>query len=197
MGTIELKDNILYKQRFKDTVNYAEYLFFMPAVLRKEVFRQLHSNITSGHLGRRKTYDKIRKRFYWCNMHKDVSYWYRICSTCGSRKMPYRNAKTPMRQYNVGYPMECIGLDICGPNPVSKKGHKYLMVVSCYFTKWVDAIPLKTQDAKYVTSKLVDRFISIFGVPLQLHPDLGSNFESKVFQEDQDYCKKTSVGWYG
>ena len=60
-----------------------------------------------------------------------------------------------MRQYNVGYPMESIGLGICGPYPVSKKGNRYLMVVSCYFTKWVDAIPLKSQEAKYVASKLV------------------------------------------
>ena len=55
--------------------------------------------------------------------------------------------------------------------------------VSCYFSKWVDAIPLKTQDAKCVASKLSNKFISIFGVPVQLHTDLGSNFESKVFQE--------------
>ena len=182
-GTLELKDDILYKKRFRDIGNDAEYLFLMPAVLRKEAFRQLHENVTGGHLGRRKTYDKIRKRFYWCCMHKDVSYWCRVCSTCGSRKMPHRNAKAPMQQYNVGYPMERIGLDICGPFPVSKKGHRYLMVVSCYFTKWIDAIPLKSQEAKYVASKLVNRFISIFGVPLQLHTDLGSNFESKVFQE--------------
>ena len=179
--TIEVKEDILYKKHFRNIGNDAEYLFIMPAVLRREVFRQLHDNVTGGHLGRRKTYDKIKKRFYWCNMHKDVSYWCRICSTCGSRKMPDRKAKAPMRQYNVGYPMERIGLDICGPYPVSKKGHRYLMVVSCYFTKWVDAIPLKTQEAKYVASKLVNRFISIFGVPLQLHTDFGSNFESKVF----------------
>ena len=165
--TMELKDNILYKKRIRDIDNDAEYLFLMPNILRKEVFHQLHGNITGGHLGRRKTYDKIRKRFYWCNMHKDVSYWCRICSTCGSRKMPYRKAKAPMRQYNIGYPMERIVLDICGPYPVSKTGHRYLMVVSCYFTKWVDAIPLKTQEAKHVASKLVNRFISIFGVPLQ------------------------------
>lgn len=42
---------------------------------------------------------------------------------------------------------------------------------------------MKTQEAKYVASKLVNRFISIFGVPLQLHMDLGTNFESKVFLE--------------
>ena len=181
--TIELRDDLLFKKRFRDVGNDAEYLILMPAVLRKEVFHQLHTSVTGGHLGRCQTYDKMRKRFYWCSMYKNVSYWCRTCSTCGSRKMPHRSAKAPMRLYNVGFPMERIGLDICGPYPVSKKGHRYLMVVSCYFTKWVDAIPLKTQEAKYVASKLVNRFISILGVPLQLHTDLGSNFESKVFQK--------------
>ena len=95
-----------------------------------------------------------------------------------------------MRQYNVGYPMEHIGLDISGPYPASKRGHKYLMVASCYFTKWMDAIPLKTQEATHVASELVDQFISVFGVPLQLHTDLGSNFESKVFQE---VCKLLGI----
>ena len=188
--TIELRDDLLFKKRFRDVGNDAEYLILMPAVLRKEVFHQLHTSVTGGHLGRRKTYDKMRKRFYWCSMYKNVSYWCRTCSTCGSRKMPHRSAKAPMRLYNVGFPMERIGLDICGPYPVSKKGHRYLMVVSCYFTKWVDAIPLKTQEAKYVASKLVNRFISILGVPLQLHTDLGSNFESKVFQE---VCKLLGI----
>ena len=64
------------------------------------------------------------------------------------------------------------------------------MVVSCYFTKWIDAIPLKSQEAKYVATKLVNRFISIYGVPLQLHTDFGSNFESKVFQE---VCKLLGI----
>ena len=188
--TIELRDDLLFKKRFRDVGNDAEYLFLMPAVLRNEVFRQLHENVTGGHLGRRKTYDKIRKRFYLCSMYTNASYWCRTCSTCGSRKMPHKSAKAPMRLYNVGFPMELIGLDICGPYPVSKKGHKYLMVVSCYFTKWVDAIPLKTQEAKYVASKLVNRFISILGVPLQLYTDLGSTFESKVVQE---VCKLLGI----
>ena len=124
-------DDILFRKRFRDVGNDAKYLFLVSEALRKEVFRQLHECVTVGHLGRRKTYDKIKKRFYCCNMQKDVSYWCRTCPTCGSRKMLSRHAKAPMRQYNVGYPMERIGVDICGPYPISKKDNKYLMVVSC------------------------------------------------------------------
>ena len=36
----------------------------------------------------------------------------------------------------------------------------------------------------------MNTFISIFGVPLQLHIDLGSNFESSVFQE---VCKLLGI----
>ena len=88
-----------------------------------------------------------------------------------------------MQQYNVGYPMERIAIDLSGPYPVSKKGNKYLMVVSDYFTKWVDAIPLRNQEATHIAEKLVNRFILILGVPLKLRTDRATNFKSKVFQE--------------
>ena len=38
-------------------------------------------------------------------------------------------------------------------------------------------------DAKTVASKLIDRFISVLGVPSELDSDQGSNFESCVFRE--------------
>ena len=181
--TIEIKDGILCKKYIRADGTGADYLYIVPVSLRKEIFKHLHEYTTGGHLGRRKTYEKFKKRFYWCNMHQDVSYWCRICTTCGSRKLPPRKAKGPMRQYNVGCPMERIAIDLTGPYPISKKGHKYLMVVSDYFTKWVDAIPLKSQEATHIAERLVNRFSSIFGVPLQLHTDMATNFESKVFQE--------------
>ena len=112
---LEVQDGIFCKTHERDDGTGTDYLYILPASLRKEAFRHLHEFITGGHLGRAKTYEKIRKRFYWCNMHRDVSYWCRICSTCGARKTPPRRAKAPMRQYNVGCPMERIAIDISGP----------------------------------------------------------------------------------
>jgi hypothetical protein len=48
-----------------------------------------------------------------------------------------------MKKNNVGMPMERITIDIQGPYPKSKRGFKYILVVGDYFTKWIDAIPLK------------------------------------------------------
>ena len=88
-----------------------------------------------------------------------------------------------MRQYNVGYPLERVAIDLMGPSTCTNNDNKYLLLVSCYFTKWLDVIPLSSTDAKTIANKLIERFISVFGVPLMLHSDQGSSFGSQVFQE--------------
>ncbi|XP_045213107.2 protein NYNRIN-like [Mercenaria mercenaria] len=79
--------------------------------------------------------------------------------------------------------MERCALDIQGPYPTSNKGMKYILVVGDYFTKFLQAIPLKCLETKYVATKLVNKFISLLGTPLELFSDRGSNFESTIFKE--------------
>lgn len=156
----------------------------LPHSLRKNAFALLHETVTAGHLGVQKTFCKIRQRFYWYHYKEDVEHWCRVCDVCGSRKQPHRRAKAPMKQYNVGYPLERVAIDIMGPLPCTNISRsKYLLLVSCYFTKWLDAIPLVSIDAKTIATKLIERFISVFGVPTQLHSDQGSGFESTLFKE--------------
>ena len=79
--------------------------------------------------------------------------------------------------------MERVAIDIMGPLPKSNKGNSYILVIGDYFSKWVDAIPIRNQKANTVAQKLVDQIVSIFGVPMQIHSDQGRMFESDVFQE--------------
>ena len=50
-----MKEDILYKKHFRNIGSDVESLLIMPAVLRKEVFHQLHDNVPGGHLGKTKT----------------------------------------------------------------------------------------------------------------------------------------------
>ncbi|GBM91368.1 hypothetical protein AVEN_201343-1 [Araneus ventricosus] len=52
-----------------------------------------------------------------------------------------------------------------------------------YFTKWPEAIPIPDQEASSVSEELVRTFISRYGVPMILHSDQGSNFNSALFTE--------------
>ena len=58
-----------------------------------------------------------------------------------------------------------------------------MIVISDYFTKWTQAHALKDQTAQTVADVIVREFVSIFGMPRQIHSDQGRNFESLLFQE--------------
>ena len=44
-----------------------------------------------------------------------------------------------------GFPLEKLAVDILGPLPVTEKGNKYILVVSDYFTRWVEAYPMPSR----------------------------------------------------
>jgi hypothetical protein len=53
------------------------------------------------------------------------------------------------------WPFRGWGIDLIGQiNPPSSKGHKFVLLATDYFTKWVEAIPLKK-----VTSENMVEFI--------------------------------------
>ena len=176
-------DQILSKKFESDRGDKVCSQIIIPQSLVPVVLEQLHDSVTGGHLGVKKTFNKIREKYHWYRMYRDVERWCQKCDICNSRKMSQRRAKAPMKIYNVGAPLERVAVDIMGPLPITKMGNRYLLVIGDYFTKWVEAIPLKNQEANAVASELVDKFVSIFGVPIQIHSDQGTNFESCVFQE--------------
>ena len=54
----------------------------LPKTLHSEVFKSLHSDVTSAHLGVNRTIDRFKSRFYWPNMREDISKWCRECLLC-------------------------------------------------------------------------------------------------------------------
>jgi len=91
--------------------------------------------------------------------------------------------RAPLRQYNVGVPLERIALEILGPLSKSERGNKYLLVIGDYFSKWTDAYPIRKLGARTVARVLVDRFISIFGV-------LCNYILTKVLTSNLSFSKK-------
>ena len=79
--------------------------------------------------------------------------------------------------YRVGAPMDRIGIDILGPLPTSNQGNTCLLVVGDYFTRWIEAYPMSDQQAETTANHLVFQFFSRFGIPFEIHSDLGCLFQ--------------------
>jgi hypothetical protein len=50
-------------------------------------------------------------------------------------------------------------------NPSSSKGHQYILAITDYFTKWVEAIPMKSVTLKVVINFIKEHVIHRFEIP--------------------------------
>ncbi|RVW78395.1 Gag-Pol polyprotein [Vitis vinifera] len=73
------------------------------------------------------------------------------------------------------------GIDFMGPFPMSF-GHSYILVGVDYVSKWVEAIPCRTNDHKVVLKFLKENIFSRFGVPKAIISDGGTHFCNKPFE---------------
>ena len=149
----------------------------------KEIIRNNHDTLLSGHFGVNKTSSKIKKKYYWYQMDQDIRLYIRQCKQCNKDEEPRKKPKARLGLYLAGYPMDRIAVDIMGPMPLTKGGNRYILVIGDYFTRWMEAYGLPSQQADVVAQKLVHEFISRFGTPLEIHSDQGRNFESVLFKE--------------
>ncbi|KAK3742155.1 hypothetical protein QZH41_007827 [Actinostola sp. cb2023] len=180
---LQLRDGVLYRKWESEEGDTVQWQLLVPKSLRPEVLRGLHDAKTAGHLGVTKTLGRVKQRFYWYKCSQDVRDWCRKCDLCAASKIPQKTPRAAMKRYNVGAPLERVALDVLGPLPESESSNKYILVVSDYFSKWTEAYAIPNQEAVTVAKRVVDEFVSRFGVPRQLHSDQGRNFISAVFTE--------------
>jgi hypothetical protein len=72
------------------------------------------------------------------------------------------------------------GIDFMSPFPNSY-GNLYILVGVDYVSKWVEAVPSKTNDHKVVVKFLQDNIFTRFGTPRAIISDGGSHFNNQVF----------------
>ena len=155
----------------------------IPRDLKKEVLKQMHGGIMSGHMGTKKTKAKIGQRFYWFNMKEDIKVFIRQCDICARDKKPPRAPRAPMGSVRTGAPWDVLATDYLGPFPITNNGNRYILVLTDLFSKYVEVIPVPDLTAETCANKIINEFISRWGCPLSILSDQGRTYESKVFKE--------------
>ena len=153
----------------------------LPKKCRNTVLHIAHTIPSVGYLGK-KTAGRILKRFYWPTLFQDVEDFCRSCEVCQKSTHGW-GARAPMIPLPImGEPFERIAMDIVGPLPRSRAGHRYVLVVCDYATKYPEAVPLKSIDAECIAEELVKIFARM-GIPKEILTDQGSNFMSQLLAE--------------
>ncbi|GFW10876.1 retrovirus-related Pol polyprotein from transposon 17.6 [Trichonephila clavipes] len=119
------------------TTNGKLWLPVIPKHLRADILRHFHDAPTAGHLGFAKTYDRIRKRFYWPGMYRNVVRYVMHCREWQRRKsVPQRPPGRLVPIPPAIAPFHRIGIDLLGRFPKSAHGNKWIIVCTDYSTRY-------------------------------------------------------------
>ena len=104
----------------------------VPKLYHREVISIAHDSPMAGHLGVRKTHDRICNHFWWPTLRNDVSEYCRSCHTCQIVCRPIYQ-KIPVASLNpipaFDEPFSWVIVDCVGPLPKTKSGNQYLLTI--------------------------------------------------------------------
>ncbi|XP_056871445.1 uncharacterized protein zgc:153292 isoform X1 [Takifugu flavidus] len=96
----------------------------------------------------------------------------------------------PEKLIEVTAPWQWLGLDVRGPLPQTLNGHRYVLSVTDYFSKWVEAVPVESCLPPCVAKHVAD-VIAHFGFPLRILSRLPHDIIQKINKELKEELKIT------
>ena len=116
----------------------------------KVLMGEVHEGICGAHQSAYKMKWIIRRAgYFWQTILEDCFEYYKGCQDCqcfgNVQKLPASAMNPIIKQWPFwGWVIDLIGQIF----PLSSKWHKFILVAIDYFTKWVEAIPLKMVTSK-------------------------------------------------
>nr|KYP38879.1 Pro-Pol polyprotein [Cajanus cajan] len=191
-----LLNNELYKRGFDGVLfkclgNHETYI----------AMAEVHEGICGAHqAGEKMKWTLSRKGLYWPTMIKDCIEFAKSCEECQRHGPIQRVPASELHSIIKPWPFRGWEIDIIGQiHPPSSKNHKYILVAIDYFTKWVEAIPLKEVEQKDIIDFVEDHIITRFGIPQTITTNQGTIFTGRKvarYAESRGIKLITSTPYY-
>lgn len=143
-----------------------------------------HETIMAGHIGVKKSTDRLASEFYWPCVQADIRRYCQSCDICQRTILKGRIKPVPLgRMPIITTPFKRVAVDLVGPlHPRTTKGNKYILTLVDFATRYPEATPLPGIETERVAEALVDIFSRV-GIPKEMLSDQGSQFTSDLMKE--------------
>ena len=175
-----IKDDLLMYNP-KRPVPYVPY-----GDIRRSILQIYHDTAANGaHFGKNKTIHKIKQRYFWPTMYKDINNYVKSCILC--TQFNPRRQKSPGTLTPIEPPegvWQLVAMDFHGPiTPTSQHGHKYIISLTDVLSKFVVTKAVRDNTAQTAVKFLKEDVIAKFGTPRCILTDNGTHFTSTLMNE--------------
>ena len=174
-----LRNGIVYRLWCED--GRTSECVVVPEVLRDSLLMLAHDY--SGHNGFRRTYNAMKRCYYWPGMRKDILRHCKRCHHCALQNQG--TGEAGFDHFNVpALPMEFICMDLVGPiSPQTSKGNRYILTVIDMLTGYTIAVPITDKRSETVCKAYRDSVYCIFGGSSRILTDNGTEFKSREMKQ--------------
>ena len=187
-GSFAVKDDLIYykwlgKAEIKGGPRPVRWLILVPQTLIERVIMQYHANIQSCHAGIDNSLDLCRHKFWFYNQKQEFEYYIKSCPKCNEIKQPRKYARPFLkpiifREFNQGVAIDHI---VVTKDQATARGNRYILTITCLFTGFLVACPVRTQTSSETISKFNEHWTTIFGWPMAIIHDNHKGFTSDLF----------------
>lgn len=155
MDGFELKDGLVFRRD-----KFGRPQLFVPQEMEVNVIRLIHEKIC--HLGIDKTYEQVRKNYWFENMKPKIEKFIRNCIRCIMCSPPARiNQKNLFNIPKKPVPLDTIHIDHFGTLPNIRGARKHILLVIDAFTKFTKLFAVKSTGTKRFKSVWINIFLCI------------------------------------
>ncbi|KAG7588540.1 Ribonuclease H-like superfamily [Arabidopsis suecica] len=148
------------------------------------VTSEVHEGLCGSHSSGRAMAFKIKRLgYFWPTMISDCIDYAKRCKKCHMHAPLIHQPSEFLSSISALYPFMRWSMDIVGPMHCSTRGVQYLLVLTAYFSKWIEAEAYISIHDSVVKTFLWKHIICCYGVPYEIVTDNGPQFISNDFEE--------------
>ncbi len=195
---LEQKEKIhgitLSKCSVQDGVLFHKDRLWVPEDHYAELIRETHDQPACGHPGVARTYELLKREYYWRGMRTDVATFVKNCYTCQRTKAPRQ------RKHGLLHPLpipqqrwQDIAMDLITGLPESD-GYNAIWTIIDRLSKERHYVPTTATDegtsSEATVEMLIKEVFRLHGLPASIVSDRGSQFIATVWKS---FCKRLGI----
>lgn len=152
--------------------------------LQTSILRECHDTPLSGHLGKDKTIEQVKRRFYWKGMDEVILKYVTSCDACQRNKSSQQATMGPLMPLEIPTrPWQWVSMDLITNLPRSKSGNDAIVVWVCKLTKMVHYVACKTTvTAPQLATLFLREVVRLHGVPEAILSDRDPRFTANFWR---------------